>query len=300
MKVTLVQLSAFATLCDTLHFTRAAERLGLSQPTVSKEMRTLERVLGLQLLARSAGGTRLTPAGQALESPARSVLEQIDGLMAAAALERRRTQRQVTIAASPSIVNHLLPETLRRIDDVQLGIRASALEVETGGVIEAVESGHADIGIGHYLAKTPKVIRRRLGADELLVLIHSSLLQPTRTSVALSELPQLPLLMWPRERSPDYYDAMVDACRARSLEPLILTGTTRLSGSWSYFLSDARAFALATRDYAERAAHGDLIALPLEPPAFVPLDAVWKAKPTGETKQVLEILFEVTESRRRI
>ena len=106
--------------------------------------------------------------------------------------------------------------------------------------------------------------------------------------------------MWPRERSPDYYDAMVDACRARSLEPLILTGTTRLSGSWSYFLSDARAFALATRDYAEKAAHGDLIALPLEPPAFVPLDAVWKAKPTGETKQVLEILFEVTESRRRI
>ena len=164
MKVTLVQLSAFATLCDTLHFTRAAERLGLSQPTVSKEMRTLERVLGLQLLARSAGGTRLTPAGQALESHARSVLEQIDGLMAAAALERRRTQRQVTIAASPSIVNHLLPETLRRIDDVQLGIRASALEVETGGVIEAVEHRSAPVIGVQWHPEDPEADHRALDA----------------------------------------------------------------------------------------------------------------------------------------
>lgn len=45
MKVTLEQLTVFATLCQTLHFTRAAERLGLTQPTVSKEMRTLERAL---------------------------------------------------------------------------------------------------------------------------------------------------------------------------------------------------------------------------------------------------------------
>lgn len=85
MKVTLAQLTVFATLCETLHFTRAAERVGLTQPTVSKEMRTLERALGLQLLARSAGGTRLTPAGQALEPHARTVLEQVDELMAAAA-----------------------------------------------------------------------------------------------------------------------------------------------------------------------------------------------------------------------
>lgn len=298
MKVTLAQLTVFATLCQTLHFTRAAERVGLTQPTVSKEMRTLERALGLQLLARSAGGTRLTPAGQALEPHARTVLEQVDELMAAAALERRRELRQVTMAASPSVVNRLLPELLRRIDDDKVGIRVSALEVETGCVIEAVESGQADIGVGHHLGEPTKAMRRRLGSDELLVLIHRSLHRPASNSVDVSQLQQLPLLMWPRELSPGYYDAMIDACRERGLEPHILTGTTRLSGSWSYYLSDARAFVLAPRDYAEKEAGGDLIALPLERPAFVSLDAVWRANLTGEVKQVLKILLEVTRSRR--
>ena len=59
-----------------------------------------------------------------------------------------------------------------------------------------------------------------------------------------------------------------------------------------------RSFALATRDYAEKEAGGDPIALPLERPAFVSLDAVWRANLTGEVKQVLEILLEVTRSRR--
>lgn len=298
MKVTLSQLTVFTALCDTLHFTRAAEKLGLTQPTVSKELRTLERALGLQLLARSAGGTQLTPAGKALEPHARSVQTEVDGLLHAAAQELRHAIHQVTLAASPSVVNRVLPETLRRIDDEQLGIHVSALEVETGGVIEAVETGTADIGVGHHLGDAGKLVKRRLGRDELLVLVHGSLLGPTRTSVVLSELSQLPLLMWPRERSPGYYDAMVDLCRQRGLEPLILTGTTRLSGSWSYFLSDARAFALAPRDYAEKEARGDLVALSLDPPAFVPLQAVWKPRPPAETRRVLEILLDETKSRR--
>lgn len=299
MKVTLTQLTVFTALCETLHFTRAADSLGLTQPTVSKEIRTLERTLGLTLFARSAGGTQLTAAGRALEPHARSVLTEVDRLVQTAAQELRRAAHQVTLAASPSVVNRLLPETLRRIDDAQLPTHVTALEVETGGVIEAVETGAADIGVGHYLGDAGQFVKRQLGEDELHVLVHGSLLRPLGASVALSDLSQLPLLMWPRDRSPGYYDAMIDVCRQRGLEPLVLTGTTRLSGSWSYFLADGRAFALAPRDYAEREARGDLVALPLAPPAFVPLEGVWKPRPSGETKQVLEILVEVTKSRRR-
>ena len=57
MMLSLAQVQVFVTLCDTLHFTRAAERLSISQPTVSKEIRALERALGVRLLARSPAGT---------------------------------------------------------------------------------------------------------------------------------------------------------------------------------------------------------------------------------------------------
>lgn len=298
MKVTLAQLQVFVALCDTLHFTRASEQLGISQPTVSKEIRALERRLGVQLLARSSGGTTLTPAGNALQAHARSVLAETQLLEAAAETERRTSRHQVTIAASPSIVNRLLPETLRTVDDQQLGVTVRALEVETGEVVDAVDSGRADIGIGHHLGEPTRATKRRLGHDELQVLISRSLVPRDSTTADMKRLNNIPLLIWPRDRNPVYYDAMVDACRDRGLEPLLLTGTTRISGSWSYFLDDARAFALAPRDYAAHEARGTLISLSMDPPAFIPLEVIWRAKGSSDVEEILAILWELTRNRR--
>ena len=298
MIFTLAQLQVFVALCDALHFTRAAEQLGISQPTVSKEIRSLERALGVQLLARSSGGTTLTPAGDALQPYARSVLQESQLLESAAATAMRQSHRQVTIAASPSIVNRLLPETLRRVDDHQLGVTVLALEVETGEVVEAIDSGRADIGIGHHLGEPLRAIKRRLGYDELQVVISRSLVPPESTSVDLNRLSNLPLLMWPRDQSPVYYDAIMAACRQRDLEPLLLTGTSRISGSWSYFLDDARAFALAPRDFATQEGRNSLISLPMHPPAFIPLEIIWRTKDSADVNQLLAIIWELTQDRR--
>lgn len=300
LTVTLAQLQVFDALCDTLHFTRASEQLGISQPTVSKEIRALEKRLGVQLLARSSGGTTLTPAGSSLQPHARSVLAEAQLLEAAAEAERRASRRQVTIAASPSIVNRLLPETLRKVDDQQLGVTVRALEVETGDVVEAVDSGRADIGLGHHLGEPTRATKRRLGHDELQVLISRTLAPRDSTTADMRRLDNLPLLIWPRDRSPVYYDAMVEACRDRGLDPLLLTGTTRISGSWSYFLDDARAFALAPRDYAAHEARGPLIPLSMDPPAFIPLEVVWRTKSSTDVNEVLAILWELTQNRRNI
>jgi hypothetical protein len=175
----------------------------------------------------------------------------------------------------------------------------SALELETGEVVQAVESGLADIGIGHHLRTPSHAVKRCLGRDELQVVIHKTLLPPGEASVALSGLHSLPLLMWPREHSPRYYDAIIDTCRERGLQPLILTGTSRLSGSWFYFLADARAFALAPRDYAAKEERGAVVARSLEPPAYIPLDVVWRSAPSDETNRVLAILWALTQDRRR-
>ena len=114
MKVTLAQLQVFVALSDTLHFTRAAEALSVSQPTISKEIKALERGLGIQLLNRSSGGTTLTPAGRSLQGHARAVITQVTEFEASAEVVKRHARREVRIAASPSIVNRLLPETLRK------------------------------------------------------------------------------------------------------------------------------------------------------------------------------------------
>src|SRR3954471_14605754 len=77
-------LRAFVAVAEELNFSRAAERLYVSQPALSRQIRTLERVVGCELLRRTTHRVELTLAGSALLDRARSVLEALDAAVAAA------------------------------------------------------------------------------------------------------------------------------------------------------------------------------------------------------------------------
>jgi DNA-binding transcriptional LysR family regulator len=293
---TLSQLQAFATLARVLHFGRAAASLGIAQPTLSKEIRRLEREVGEPLFHRSAGGSTLSQVGERLLTPATVVLDRMREFETAVAEVRRESRRAVTIAASPSVVNSFLGEALRRIEDEHPGLSITALEVETGRVLRAVEDGAADVGLGHLVGEPQQAHKRRLASDEMRVLIHRSLVPQSIQEIRLDQLGRLPLLMWQREQSPIYFDFLMDACQQRGLEPVLLTATSRISGAWSFFLDDARAFAIVPVDFAERAATEVLTALALAPPLHLPLEVVWRT-PTPEVKRVLGVLAEVAQGR---
>lgn len=80
MKYTLNQLRTFTVLAQTQHFGKAADILGVSQPTVSNDVRNLERALGVVLFERSRAGSRLTAAGKALLDQAELVLREAEKL----------------------------------------------------------------------------------------------------------------------------------------------------------------------------------------------------------------------------
>ncbi len=253
--------------------------------------------MGVRLFTRSAGGTALTSAGERLRPAAVAVLETVRLFEEAAAAELRDARRAVRVAASPSIVNRLLPDLLRAIDDQELGISIQVLEVETGEVLSAVEDGRADVGIGHLIGEASRAVTHLLGHDPLRVLLHRALVPHRATHADLHRLAHVPLLLWPRERSPGYYDFVLEACRTRGLEPMVLTGTSRIAGSWSYFLQDARALALVPADFAEQEARGDLVALPLDPPASIPLEVAHIRNPPPHVARLLAILTDLTRDR---
>ncbi|MEU6800577.1 LysR family transcriptional regulator [Streptomyces neyagawaensis] len=93
-------LRYFVTVAEELHFTRAAERLYVSQPALSKQIRALERRLGVELFRRERQGAALTPAGEALLPYARRVLEAWEE--GAAAVEEVRTAQRSTLVVGMS------------------------------------------------------------------------------------------------------------------------------------------------------------------------------------------------------
>ena len=93
-------LRYFVAVAEDLHFTRAAERLFISQPALSKQIRMLERQLGAPLFLRGSDGVRLTPIGEALLPHAREVLAAWDRGWAAA--EEAKSRQAATLVAGMS------------------------------------------------------------------------------------------------------------------------------------------------------------------------------------------------------
>ncbi len=89
MSIELRHLRYFLAVADTLHFGQAAERLGMSQPPLSQQIRQLEDLIGARLFVRSHRRVQLTPAGELLQERARAIVQQVE----AAVDEVQRAQR---------------------------------------------------------------------------------------------------------------------------------------------------------------------------------------------------------------
>src|SRR6266849_2218277 len=134
-------LRYFVTVAEELHFTRAAERLYISQPALSKQIRMLERQLGAPLFDRGTGGIRLTPVGEALLPHARQVLAAWDrGL---AEVERAKGRQRATLVAGMSTSpgrGGLLPAIRSRLtalhSEVTVRLRQFSWDDPTAGLAD--------------------------------------------------------------------------------------------------------------------------------------------------------------------
>jgi DNA-binding transcriptional LysR family regulator len=145
-EVELRELRYFLAVAEELNFTRAAARLGLTQPPLSAAIGKLERKLGTKLLERTSRRVTLTPAGAVLLEQARIAVE-----AAAAAVERARragTQpRSLTVAVKPGTGTGLLQRIMQRCAEDPQVPEVRLLFGHPGGPAAAVRGGAADVAI---------------------------------------------------------------------------------------------------------------------------------------------------------
>ena len=119
----LQQLQYFVAVAETRHFTRAAEVVHVAQPSLSQQIKALERELGADLFLRARGNIALTDAGEALLPLARRILADADTARHEV-LELVQLRRgRVRLGATPSLCTGLLPDVLRAFHDRYPGIR---------------------------------------------------------------------------------------------------------------------------------------------------------------------------------
>lgn len=293
MKITVRQAEFFVAVAAAAHFGRAAEALFVSQPVVSQEIRRLEHNLGLALFDRSTRSVVLTSAGESLLPLAQGLLEAASSFTAVAGRLAGPASAAIRLAATPSAMNALVPEILREAEAMLPGVAVEELAVETGEIGEALASGRADVGLGRYLDAPSRFRSEVIRSEPVFVALSSAHPLAGADGIRLADLADIPLLLWPRERNPQYYDRLLEICANASLEPLVLVSRPRIVGARSYLIAEGRAFGLVPESTANLVLPG-ITTIPLAEPQLLPMSVAWLAdEPRPQVLALVELVRRV-------
>lgn len=243
MNVSLRLLRAFIAVSQEGNVGRAAARLFVSQPSLSQDIRRLEREVGAKLFLRGPQGVTLTASGQELARCVEAAIAQIDhGVEQARRLEVSE-QRRVLLGFSPSIGNKLMPELLPALEGRLRGVSIDEREVDTGEVGPGVRMGRFDAGLAHCPDEEPGLVASVLVEEPLCIALASEHPFARRERLHLAELDQLELLIWPREGAPHYFDRVMEICEHAGLRPPVVRAARRTIVR-SYLLLEAESFSL--------------------------------------------------------
>ncbi len=182
------QLRAFVTVVEHGSFSEAARVLGVSQPAVTMQMQALESDVGATLLDRRYRRVDLTEAGATLLPHARRVIEQLESAREEIAALSGVVTGRLTIAASTTPGVYVIPRLLGAFLEAHPQVGVTITVHDTAEVVEAVESGHAHLGVTGAMVRGARATFEELGRDELVLICPRESPLAARRGVPLAEL----------------------------------------------------------------------------------------------------------------
>ena len=212
-------LKYFVAVADEQNFTRAAERLHISQPPLSRQIQDLEEELGTPLFERGSRPLKLTDAGRFFYGHATRLLEQ--AAQAVRSTKRiAQLERRLVIGFVASTMYGALPLLVRKFRAACPQTELALVEMSTVEQIEALKNGRIDVGFGRVRLDDPSIKREILREERLVVAIPAEHgLAGSTGPLTLAEVAPYPLLVYPRHPRPSYADQVLSLFRDLALEP---------------------------------------------------------------------------------
>lgn len=202
----LSQLRCFVAVAEELHFGRAAERLNITQPPLSRQIQILERILNVKLLSRTSRAVRLTPAGKTFLLEARKILRAADEAAVAvrrvALGETGSISIGFTAASAYSYLPNLIRAARKRLHDADLVLK----EMVSSEQIEALGARRIDIAFMRSPPPQRGLETLKVQSEQLMVALPERHRLCTQRRVALASLVEEPFIMYSPDEARYFYD----------------------------------------------------------------------------------------------
>jgi LysR family transcriptional regulator, benzoate and cis,cis-muconate-responsive activator of ben and cat genes len=221
-------LRYFVAVAEERNFTRAAERLHMAQPPLSRQMQQLEDALGVPLFVRNSRPVELTDAGRFFYLHAIQLLAQTAELEA---MTRRvgKIERSMSIGFVGSTLYGMLPKIIRRFRTMYSSVELTLHEMSTMDQFKALKEGIIDVGFGRIRHEDPAIRRIVLREERMIVALPvNHPLSLGKPVLSLHDLIDETLIIFPKAPRPSYADQVLAAFHDRALTPRRIYETREL------------------------------------------------------------------------
>lgn len=195
-------LRSFLAVADELSFTRAAEVLFISQPALSKQVRTLETRLNAQLFTRGHRSIALTEAGTALVAPARRIVAEWDGAVAEVQAAETAARRTLVVGFHTRIGRGLVPAINAALAERLPGWVLRFRQVPWGDAAVGLDDGSVDVAVAWLPVGGPGIAHRVATTEDRWVAMPAGHRLATRKTVPFAELAAEPFVALPTSAGP--------------------------------------------------------------------------------------------------
>lgn len=222
-------LRYFQAVAEELHFGRAAGRLNIEQPPLSRQIKQLERDLGVDLLQRTTRKVRLTVYGSYLKQECDRLFQQLSLIRNNLRSMKLGTYGWVRIGYVGAVMHSLLPRVLPELRRQLPSVHTVLTELTTDEQVKALLSGELDIGIVRTPLALDSLVMTPLHSETFSVVVWAGHELAGKGSIALPDLKDEPFISFSRACGPGLVDTILSICNRHGFSPRVVHETSQLN-----------------------------------------------------------------------
>lgn len=213
------RLKYFLAVAEELHFGRAAARLEIAQPPLSRQISALEAEIGAQLFDRSRSQIRLTQAGTVLESHARFLIDRLDAAYRETRLVGEGGAGRLRVAFVGSASHGVLPTLIKSYRSHYPNVELALSAMNNAELHRALIQREIDVAVARPELQDEELRRELLWREKLVLAIPDNSELAGLAEIRFAELKNQTFVLYPRRPRPSYADVVLDICRKENFEP---------------------------------------------------------------------------------